>query len=118
MLGLAIASQTTALVVNAGICVAYAGLARSAAPPRFDLEASSSLIGLIRTIEAEAPEPGDEIGVTVTVANISDRLLTDVRIADGVPAELDVVDGTTRHTDVLTPGSRSSFFYTEEDLGG
>lgn len=56
-------------------------------------------------------DPGDAIGVTVAVKNRGEAPLVDVRVADGVPATLPVVDGTPRTCVTLDSGETATFTY-------
>lgn len=80
---------------------AYAGLSRPPEP--------SVVVG--RTLDPESPLPGDAVTVTVAVRNAGDRTLADVRVVDGVPAALGVVDGSPRHATALRPGEEETFEY-------
>lgn len=85
--------------------VAYAGYPLLVSPPPVDLNFS-------RTVTDETPDHGDHVTVTVTVTNTGPRTLPDLRIIDGVPALLTVVEGTPRHTATLRPGAATTFQYT------
>lgn len=65
-----------------------------------------------RAVEPSAPTPGQRVRVTLTVENVGDTLLPDVRVADGVPAALAVVDGTPRGAATLSPGESLTCRYT------
>jgi len=65
-----------------------------------------------RSIGADNPSPGDEVEVTVTVRNESDRLVPDLAVVDGVPEGLPVTEGSPRHGMVLRPGASASYTYT------
>src|SRR5699024_11564845 len=78
------------LVAVIGIALtAYAAFGRSGTPAPVDLV-------LERAVSEERPAPGDEVKVTVTVRNAGDTTLSDLRVLDGVPPALTVVDGTAR----------------------
>ncbi|WP_135364263.1 DUF58 domain-containing protein [Halosimplex halophilum] len=96
-------------VVGAVLAVA----ARSAEPVRLtDPETGDPVVSVRRELDSERPDPGDEVTVTVAVANEGDGLLTDLRVVDGVPPDLEVVDGSPRHSAVLRPGGSTGFAYT------
>lgn len=103
--------QRPFLLVVAIVGVVYAALPNLAPTPDVDLVVSHDLS------EAD-PEHGEEVEVTVTVENVGERTLTDLRLVDGVPPILTVVDGTPRHATVLRPGSTSSWTYTMEASHG
>ncbi|MFB6073710.1 MAG: DUF58 domain-containing protein, partial [Haloarculaceae archaeon] len=64
-----------------------------------------------RTVAAADPAPGDRVPVELTVENAGEATLTDVRVVDGVPEELAVVDGTPRASTSLRPGERTTVEY-------
>lgn len=65
-----------------------------------------------RTLTQETPTPGQRVGVTLTVENTSDDVLPDVRLIDGVPDELTVVEGSPRLCAPLSPGESETLSYT------
>lgn len=85
--------------------VAYLGYPLFVTPPAVDLE-------LERTVSDRTPTHGDPVTVTVTVTNTGSQTLPDVRIIDGVPRLLTVIDGTPRHTATLRPSASTTFQYT------
>ncbi|ELZ06218.1 hypothetical protein C482_00310 [Natrialba chahannaoensis JCM 10990] len=58
--------------------------------------------------------PGDTITVRTTVENASDASLVDLRVVDGVPGALPVVDGTPRLATTLEPGATATLEYDVE----
>lgn len=64
-----------------------------------------------RELETEHPLPGRELRVTVTIYNEGDRNVPDLRVVDGVPGALSVVDGSPRAGLSLAPGESTSFEY-------
>ena len=85
--------------------IAYVGYPLLVGPPTIDLDLS-------RTVSDGTAAHDDPVVVTVTITNTGSRTLTDLRVVDGVPALLSVVDGTPRHTAALRPGASTSFQYT------
>jgi uncharacterized protein (DUF58 family) len=63
-----------------------------------------------RDVSDPEPVPGDCVEITVTI-HLEDGPVTDVRIVDGVPAPLEVVDGSPRHATALRSGERVQFSY-------
>lgn len=74
--------------------------------------ASDPSLRLERRLSDPAPSPGDPVDVTVTVTNESDEFLPDVRVVDGVPPGLAVVDGFPRRGTALRGGESTTFSYT------
>ncbi|WP_408956876.1 DUF58 domain-containing protein [Natrinema sp. 74] len=98
-------NRTPALLVGAVVplaFIAYGSLSRVAVPD-----------GLVatRTVSPTPAPPGQPVTVTLEVTNDSDRTLTDVRLADGVPAELAVLEGSPRAGTTLEPGESHSMTY-------
>jgi len=65
-----------------------------------------------RSIARTGAFPGDRLEVELTVRNESDGPLADVRVIDGVPDALPVVDGTPRGAVALRPGESATVEYT------
>ncbi|MBP1923368.1 uncharacterized protein (DUF58 family) [Halorubrum alkaliphilum] len=59
-------------------------------------------------------DPGDAVTVRTTVHNVGDGPLVDLRVADGVPADLPVVAGTPRTATRLDPGESATVEYELE----
>jgi uncharacterized repeat protein (TIGR01451 family) len=92
------------LVLVAVLGVGLAASARGSAIPDPSLE-------IERRLTNPDPEPDETITVTVTVRNRGERTLPDLRLVDGVPAGLPVVDGSPRRGTSLRPGERCEFAY-------
>lgn len=71
-----------------------------------------------RTLNPEQPAPGDEVLVELTVTNVGDTTLPDLRLIDGDPNALDVVDGDTRIGTALRPGDEATIEYVVEARRG
>lgn len=96
----------SAAVVMAGIVgIGYASVATA-------LEAPTPEVGIERTLSDVAPEPGDEVVVTVEIENESGRFLADLRLIDGVPPGLAVTEGAARLGTALRPDEVVEFEYT------
>ena len=65
-----------------------------------------------RELRPETPLPGEPIEVTLTVENVGDTTIPDLRFVDGVPSELGVTEGTPRGAGPLRPGETISGTYT------
>jgi len=90
-------------VLTAAFGIALAGAARIREPTA-DIE-------LARTLEPRTPTPGSTVKVTVTVRNVGETTIPDLRMLDGVPAGLSVHSGSPRLTTALRPGTERSFTY-------
>jgi len=82
--------------------VAYGALSR--VPPGIDVRAT-------RAVSDAQPTPGEPVQIELTVTNEGDRSLTDLRVVDGVPEELAVVEGSPRCCTSLRPGERATLSY-------
>lgn len=102
--GVGVLAGRPALLLAAVIGVAFASYARMASAPSADVE-------IERTVSESSPAPGEEVSVTVTVRNAGDSWLPDLRIVDGVPDAIPVVDGSPRLGTSLRPGKRATFSY-------
>lgn len=94
-----------AVLLTAVVGVAYAAYPHLSTAPSVDLE-------ITRRLTDENPDEGDVVVVSVSVENTTDRTIPDLRIIDGVPPMLAVVDGSPRHAAALRPGDRTRFSYT------
>jgi uncharacterized repeat protein (TIGR01451 family) len=103
--GVGVVTATPPLLLAAAVGVGYLAFARAFAAPRVSLS-------IERTLSDADPDPGDEVDVTVTVRNTGSTLLADLRIVDGVPEALEVVDGAPRIGTALRPGATATFRYT------
>ncbi|MCU4971622.1 DUF58 domain-containing protein [Halobacteria archaeon AArc-m2/3/4] len=98
-------TESAAVVMAGAVGIAYAGFGHA-------MEAPTPDISIERTLSEETPEPGDEIGVEVTITNESSRPLPDLRFVDGVPPGLAVSEGTARLGTALRPGESVTLEYT------
>lgn len=64
-----------------------------------------------RTVDPTPAPPGRPVRITVTVTNDSDRTLSDVRVVDGVPDDLAVMEGSPRVGTTLEPGESHTIEY-------
>ncbi|QLH81136.1 DUF58 domain-containing protein [Halosimplex pelagicum] len=110
--GLGVVSRAPGLVLSGVVGAAVAGYAGAVEPPVRDAETGDPAVSVRRRLAEESPEPGDPVTVGVELRNESDEYLTDVRVVDGVPDEIAVVDGSARHGAPLAPGGRTTFTYT------
>ncbi|EMA19574.1 MULTISPECIES: DUF58 domain-containing protein [Haloarcula] len=84
------------------IYVAYGALSRM--PAGTDLQAA-------RSVSDAQPTPGEPVEVELTVTNTGSSSLTDVRVIDGVPEELAVVEGSPRLCTSLRPNESATLSY-------
>lgn len=82
--------------------VAYGALV--VAPPE-------DAVSVERTVTPESPRAGERLAVSVTVTNDSESYLPDVRVVDGVPDQLAVLDGSPRAHCTLAPGESATVEY-------
>ncbi|SEV87506.1 DUF58 domain-containing protein [Natrinema salifodinae] len=94
-----------ALLLASVVGIAYAAYARIGRAP-------DPVLSIARELEADDPEPGEQIRATVRIRNEGDELLPDLRLVDGVPAELVVTENVPRHGTALRPGETETFSYT------
>jgi len=102
---LGVLARRPSLLLVAVPGLVFAAYARTTAVGPVDLE-------LTRRMGGATWRPGDEVEVEVTVRNAGSARLWDLRVVDGVPPALAVVDGSPRHGGVLGPGEATSFTYT------
>lgn len=65
-----------------------------------------------RTMEPQSPAPGAHVTVELTVTNEGETVLPDLRLVDGVPEALRVVEGSPRLGAPLSPGESRTVTYT------
>ncbi|MFY4814040.1 DUF58 domain-containing protein [Haloarcula sp. AONF1] len=84
------------------IYVAYGALSR--VPAGTDLQAA-------RSVSDAQPTPGEPVAVELTLTNTGSSSLTDLRVIDGVPEELAVVEGSPRLCTSLRPNESATLSY-------
>ncbi len=100
-----VVARDPVLLLAASVGLVYAAYEAATRLPDPDLE-------IERSVTPTNPRPGEPVDVTVTVRNHGTRVLPDVRVVDGVPRRLGVVDGTPRFGTALEPDEEASFSYT------
>lgn len=100
-----LATGNAAIFVASTVGLVYAAYESATRHPEPELTVE-------RTLEPAAPLPGDEVSVTVTVRNEGRRHLPDVRVVDGVPDRLRVVDGSPRFGTTLDVDDSAAFGYS------
>ncbi|WP_435098365.1 DUF58 domain-containing protein [Halarchaeum sp. P4] len=108
--GLAAILRSPAVLLVGALAAAVAGYADATDAPDPSLTVE-------RTLSETDPDPGEDVAVTVTVTN-DGGFLPDVRVVDGVPEALEVVDGSPRAASALRAGRTLSFTYTVEATRG
>lgn len=106
----ALVADRPSLLLVGGVGVVFALYARMAwvPEPRLELE---------RRVSELRPGAGEAVTVTVSVTNVG-RPLPDLRVVDGVPPALAVVEGSPRCGAVLRSGETVTFSYTLETRPG
>lgn len=105
-------AQRPEVLLLATVGVGYAAYARvGPAAPEATLDVE-------RTTSPNRPSEGDQVAVTVVVRNEGDRWLPDLRLVDGVPSLLPVVEGSPRRSTALGPGEETTIEYAVEARKG
>ncbi|WP_459194841.1 DUF58 domain-containing protein [Halosimplex sp. J119] len=79
---------------------------------------ADAAIRVERSFADAAPQPGETVTVQLAVENASEGTLADVRVVDGVPDELTIVDGSPRTCVTLRPGESATLTYAVVALRG
>ncbi|RAW44441.1 DUF58 domain-containing protein [Halorubrum sp. 48-1-W] len=74
-------------------------------------EAGEAELVIDREVSDRTPNPGDAVTVTVRARNVGDAPCFDLRLVDGVPPGLEVVDGPARVATALRSGASVTFSY-------
>jgi uncharacterized repeat protein (TIGR01451 family) len=104
VVGVGVVARRPGLVLLGAVGVGYALYAGVGEAPAATLDVS-------RSVSDATPEPGDEVTVAVRARNVGDAPLADLRLVDGVPPGLEVVDGPARVATALRPGAAVAFEY-------
>ncbi|ELZ25635.1 hypothetical protein C475_09259 [Halosimplex carlsbadense 2-9-1] len=72
---------------------------------------TDAAVAVERSFDEATPPPGETVTVRLTVENVSEATLPDLRVVDGVPDDLAVVDGSARGSFVLRPGESATVAY-------
>lgn len=108
--GAGVVYGSPAAVVAGIVGVTFAAYAAQSTAPEPDLD-------IERTLSTDAPEPGDEVTVSLAITNQGGNLF-DLRIIDGVPDAIEVTEGAPRIATALRPGKTARFSYTVEATRG
>lgn len=98
LLAVGLATQHGPIILAAAVPLSF--LAYEAASSAPDLDA----VAVTRRLEPHTVAPGRPVRVTLEVTNEGDRIIPDLRVADGVPRELAVRAGSPRGAGALEPG--------------
>jgi uncharacterized repeat protein (TIGR01451 family) len=104
LLGLGLLFADPVVLTGATIPLAYVLYGAVSGVPSPDLAAR-------RSFDRYHPDPGETVGVTVTVENTGDAVLPDLRVVDGVPDEFAVAEGSPRACVPLGPGETATLTY-------
>jgi len=100
--GLYVGTHEFFLLATIPLAYAVYGLSTGLGPPSLSVE---------RTISADHTDPGDPVTVRLTVENVGDRPIPDLRIIDGVPEDVPVVEGSDAACVALRPGETATIQY-------
>jgi len=109
--GAGIVTGNPTIFMVAAVALVYAAYQAAISDPEPTLT-------IARRVEPADPLPGSEVTVTLTLTNDGDATLPDVRVLDGVPEQLEVVDGSPRFGTHLEAGASDSVTYTVEARRG
>jgi uncharacterized protein (DUF58 family) len=94
-----------AAFATAIVGLAYAAYGHATRPP-------APAVVVNRAVTDTAPLPGQSLSVALTVENVADRAVTDLRVLDHLPDDLELVDGSPTYSTTLAPGETDRFEYT------
>ncbi|KZX48048.1 DUF58 domain-containing protein [Haloarcula sp. K1] len=109
--GAGIVTGNPAVFMVAAVALVYAAYQAAIGDPEPTLTVE-------RHVEPADPVPRSEVTVTLTLTNDGDATLPDVRVLDGVPERLEVVDGSPRFGTHLEAEASGSVTYTVEARRG
>ncbi|WP_276302524.1 DUF58 domain-containing protein [Halorussus lipolyticus] len=100
-----ILTKNTTIFLAGVVGFAYAAYQYGTRPPAFS-------VSVEREISERSPLPSREVEVTVIVRNDGEEPIADLRVVDGVPERLGVVEGSPRHCTSLRAGEEAAFSYS------
>ncbi|HMB50853.1 MAG TPA: DUF58 domain-containing protein [Natronoarchaeum rubrum] len=103
-IGVGALAQSPAAFLVGAVGVAYAAYAHMARPPEVELR-------IERAFGDDRPDPGEAVDVTVRITN-EGAAIPDLRIVDGVPPQLHVVEGAPRLATELGAGETVELNYS------
>lgn len=104
-LAIGVIARNPSLILLSVFPISALVLVNRSTPPSRSLEVT-------RHCDSEDPALGDEVTITVTVENTGDRLLSDIRLVDGVPTGVEILNGSPRVLTALRPSAQTTFEYT------
>jgi len=107
LFGAGVVTRSAALVLCAAVGIVFAGYGRWGGEP-----ADPSAIQISREVPDADDQSAEEVEVRVAVTNTGERFLPDLRIVDGVPPGIEVVEGAARCGTALRAGEAVHFEYT------
>lgn len=75
------------------------------------VEPPTDALTVEREFSEQSPRPGEPVTVQLRLTNESERYLPDVRVVDGVPDEVAVIDGSPRGHVTLGPAESTTLTY-------
>lgn len=109
--GLGVMMSRPSLLVVSLVGIWYGMYYRVFDPPEPDLE-------IERQLSDPLASPGSDVRVKVSVTNVGDSFLPDIRLVDGVPPAISVTTDEPRRATALRPGQTATFTYTIETRRG
>lgn len=106
-IGAGVLAERAPVLLVGVVGIGYAAYARSVTPPE-------PTLSIERSVDPVDPDPGETATVSLTVTNEGDRSLPDLRLVDGVPPALSVVEGSPRLGTALRPGGSATVTYGVE----
>lgn len=110
-LGVGALAESPGLLLAGAVGVGYAGFARST-------PVSEPSLTVEREASVDRPSPEERVEITTTVTNDGKIPAFGLRVIDGVPGALPVVDGTCRAGATLLPGRSLTLEYAVEAKSG
>ncbi len=95
------------LILAAIVPLTYLGYGALSSVPE-----PQSALNVDRQVTPQRPLPGETVHVEVTVTNRGSRAIPDLRLIEGVPSDLAVIDGEDRVATTLRAGESQTLEYT------
>ncbi|MFB6222672.1 MAG: DUF58 domain-containing protein [Haloarcula sp.] len=107
--GVGLVAQVPSLVLLGGLGVTLGAYDRAVVAP-------AASVSIQRSLTPAEPALGERVSVALTVRNDGSRTIPDLRVADGVPDTVRVVEGSASLGTALRPGAEATITY--EITGG